>query len=61
MQRRWGIPFEQTVYVGDNTEKDFQAPKQLGMRTLYFENEDGLNFNGETVEIETIKKVSEIV
>lgn len=61
MQRRWGLPFEQMVYVGDNVEKDFQAPKQLGMRTLHFENEDGLYFNGETVEIETIKKVSEIV
>lgn len=60
VQRRWSIPFEQIVYVGDNAEKDFQAPKQLGMRTLYFENEDGLYFKGETVGIETIKAVSEI-
>lgn len=60
MQRRWGLPFEQMVYVGDNAEKDFQAPKQLGMRTLGFENEDALYFNGEIVGIETIKAVSEI-
>ena len=60
VQRRWSIPFEQIVYVGDNAEKDFQAPKQLGMRTLYFENEDGLYFKGEIVGIETIKAVSEI-
>lgn len=61
MQRRWGIPFEQLVYVGDNAEKDFQAPKQLGMRTLYFENEDGLYTTSSTVGIKTIKKLSEIV
>lgn len=60
MQRRWGLPFEQMVYVGDNAGKDFQAPKQLGMRTLYFENEDGLYFNGEIIGIETITAVSEI-
>ena len=61
MQRRWGLPFEQMVYVGDNAEKDFQAPKQLGMRTLYFENEDGLYTTSSAVGIKTIKKVSEIV
>lgn len=61
MQRRWGLPFEQMVYVGDNAEKDFQAPKQLGMNTLYFKNEDGLYFTDEAVGIETIKKISDIV
>lgn len=61
MQHRWRIPFGQMVYVGDNAEKDFQAPKQLGMRTLYFENEDGLYFTDEAVGIETIKKISDIV
>lgn len=42
MQHKWGIPFEQIVYVGDNTLKDFQAPKQLGMQSVYFKNRDGL-------------------
>lgn len=60
-QRRWGLPFEQMVYVGDNAEKDFQAPKQLGMRALYFKNEDGLYFTDEAVGIKTIKKISDIV
>lgn len=60
MQHRWSIPFEQIVYVGDNAEKDFQAPKQLGMRTLYFENKDGLYYKGGIAGIETIKVVSEI-
>ena len=31
MQNRWRIPFEQIIYVGDSPNKDFQAPKQLGM------------------------------
>lgn len=42
MQNRWRIPFEQIVYVADNFEKDFQAPKQLGMQTMYVNNQDGL-------------------
>lgn len=42
MQNRWRIPFEQIIYVGDNPDKDFQAPKQLGMRWIYFANADGL-------------------
>lgn len=50
MQCRWGIPFEEMMYIGDNQNKDFQAPKQLGMRCLYFENKDGLYYNEETPE-----------
>lgn len=46
MQRRWGLPFEQMVYVGDNAEKDFQAPEQLGMRWMHFKNEGGLYIHG---------------
>lgn len=42
MQNRWGIPFEQIVYVGDNISKDFIAPKMLGMKSIYFNNPDGL-------------------
>lgn len=42
MQRRWAIPFEQMAYVGDNAAKDFQAPRQLGMRCVWFDNAGGL-------------------
>lgn len=50
MQNRWRIPFEQLIYVGDNINKDFQAPKQLGMRWLYFDNQEGLysSFNAKS-------------
>ena len=36
------VPYEQIVYVGDNVDKDFQAPKQLGMRSVWFRNNNGL-------------------
>lgn len=42
MQRRWGIPFEQIMYVGDNVDKDFQAPRQLGMQWKLINNGEGL-------------------
>lgn len=53
MQNRWKIPFEQIVYVGDNPNKDFQAPKQLGMRWKYFKNPDGL-YSVDGMECENI-------
>ena len=42
MQRRLGVPFEQMAYVGDNINKDFNAPRMLGMRGIYFKNAEGL-------------------
>ena len=50
MQCRWGVPFEEMMYIGDNLNKDFQAPKQLGMRCLYFENKDGLYYHEKASE-----------
>lgn len=29
-------------YVGDNTQKDFVAPEEFGMRCIWFRNKDGL-------------------
>ncbi len=42
MQCHFGVPFEKMVYVGDNPQKDFTAPKLLGMGAVYFENPQGL-------------------
>lgn len=42
LQRKWRIPFEQLLYVGDNQQKDPQAPIQLGMRWMPVNNGDGL-------------------
>ena len=62
MQRKWKIPFEQIVYVGDNLNKDFQAPKQLGMRSIYFRNIDGLYYKDFSTDgITEISSISEFV
>ena len=42
MTTRWRLNPADVVYVGDNAEKDFQAPQQLGMRSVWFRNKDGL-------------------
>ena len=42
MKERLGIEYAEMCYVGDNTKKDFIAPKELGMRSIWFENKDGL-------------------
>lgn len=42
MLARWRLNPADVVYVGDNAEKDFQAPQQLGMRCVWFKNTDGL-------------------
>ena len=60
MQNRWRLPFEQIVYVGDNVNKDFQAPRQLGMKFIYFKNPDGLYFyNGDDI-FKTVQCISEL-
>jgi HAD superfamily hydrolase (TIGR01549 family) len=48
MQNKWQIPFEQIVYIGDNAKKDFNAPMQLGMQSIWFQNEEGLYKNNIT-------------
>lgn len=61
MQNRWKIPFEQIIYVGDNPNKDFQAPMQLGMRWRYFSNQDGLYSSEEINAKSQIANLKEIL
>ena len=42
MLTRWRLHPSEVIYVGDNPAKDFLAPRQLGMRTVYYRNPDGL-------------------
>lgn len=39
---RWRLNPADIVYVGDNPAKDFQAPQQLGMKSVWYKNADGL-------------------
>ena len=43
MTTRWKMYPADIVYVGDNPSKDFLAPRQLGIKTIYFQNTDGLH------------------
>lgn len=62
MQCRWRVPFEQMMYVGDNINKDFQAPRQLGMQSVWFKNPDGLYYGDvENHTIHAIKNISDVV
>ena len=42
MQEFYQVPFFKMVYIGDNKNKDFIAPKKLGMGYIYFLNSNGL-------------------
>ncbi len=49
MKEMLGVEFSEMVYVGDNASKDFTAPRNLGMRCIYFNNRDGLYNNPQAV------------
>lgn len=64
MMTQWKMNPADIVYIGDNPVKDYQAPKQLGMRFIWFRNSDGvhslktdINFSCVTVDrIEMIER-----
>ncbi len=57
---RWRLNPAEVVYVGDNQDKDLQAPKQLGMKNIWFRNEDSLYFLNGDMNTECIDDISEI-
>lgn len=64
MGRRWKIPYENIVYIGDNASKDFQAPRQLGISAIWFRNADGLyqgSFLEDIFTIDSIEQVREVI
>ena len=58
MVTRWRLNPADVVYVGDNPAKDFQAPQQLGMRSIYCSNPDGIYH---TVGRDGIKNLTQIM
>lgn len=57
---RWKMNPSDVVYIGDNAEKDFQAPKQLGMRSVWFRNEDGLYQKSTCTSILSVSSIDEM-
>lgn len=58
MITRWRMNPADVMYVGDNVAKDFQAPLQLGMKYIWFNNPDGL-YSLET-DIDYIDSIAEL-
>lgn len=56
---RWRLNPADIVYVGDNPIKDFQAPQQLGMRSIFLRNEDGLYSVKEITDKSTIRTITD--
>ena len=46
MKERMQMDYKRMIYIGDNISKDFIAPKELGMKVIYFKNADGLYYVG---------------
>ena len=64
MLTKWRLNPADAVYVGDNPVKDFQAPQQLGMKSLWFKNEDGLYSDaagGDRPAISSLDDLSSII
>ncbi len=57
----WRLNPADVVYVGDNPAKDFQACRQLGMKSIYFENEDGLYHKGSKTGIKNITEILKMI
>lgn len=43
LSAQWGLQGEQLIYIGDNPEKDFLAPKRMGWRTVRLKIQGQLN------------------
>lgn len=57
MQHRWRLPASNIVYVADNPDKDFLAPQQLGMKSVYFKNADGIYHHDTQHNLTTITNI----
>ncbi len=40
MALRMNLDYEEIIYIGNNPTKDLKAPRELGMKTLFFDNPD---------------------
>ncbi len=60
---RWRMDPADIVYIGDNPAKDFLAPQQLGMRSVWYQNENGLYFDSSDLSsnIPSIKHWEDLV
>ncbi|MBR3245778.1 MAG: ATP-grasp domain-containing protein, partial [Parasporobacterium sp.] len=64
MQTKWRMDPSKIVYIGDNPNKDFQAPRQLGMSIIYFANKNGIysnNNDGRNMFVNRIESLKDLL
>lgn len=61
MMTKWRLDPSEVIYVGDNVNKDFQAPRQLGMKTIWLRNKDGLYDRNDANGIYSVCNLEEIL
>ena len=61
MANKWRMNYGDIVYVGDNVNKDFQAPHQLAMRSVFYKNKNGLYGENECNILPCVENIVDIV
>lgn len=61
MQKKLDVDFDKMVYIGDNPNKDVATPIALGMQMVFFQNEEGIYYEGKKVNTTTVKTWKEII
>lgn len=61
MQTKWRLDPADIVYIGDNSAKDFQAPRQLGMRCILVKNENGIYYEEKMMDTIPISQIRTII
>ena len=61
LMTRWRLNPADVIYVGDNPSKDFQAPQQLGMKSVYFNNAEGLYSHDRSTCCYEIKNITDFI
>lgn len=61
MIRRWRLDPLNVIYVGDNLDKDLQAPQQLGMKSVYFCNKDSIKYVAKASSESSISNITDLL
>lgn len=60
MSMRWQFDPSEIIYVGDNPSKDFQGPRQIGMKSIWFNNQDGLYYFLDMIKMPQVVSIKEL-
>lgn len=61
LANKWRMNYADIVYVGDNVNKDFKAPQQLGMKRVYYKNKNGLYGCSEYNNLPYVENIADVI